>query len=71
MGSGAMLPPVNDIIAVVIVICAYLLRFSYVGTPDISPPAWLVVTTDFILPSMAGAYLFVLAMVLALDRWDH
>lgn len=69
MSEDTFLPPINDLLAAVIVIATYLLRFAYLGDPAHTAPIWLIITADFILPTMAGAYLFVLAVFIAIERY--
>jgi hypothetical protein len=70
MRNKGLLPPINDILASIVVAAAYLLRFAYVGDPLHRAPIWLVIAADFVLPAMAGAYLFVVAVFVAIDRYD-
>lgn len=59
-----LFPSVNDILAAAIILATYVIRLVATTTPT-RPPWWLSVMTDFILPGLAAAWLFVIAMYAA------
>lgn len=61
-------PSVQDILAVAIIAATYLLRIGSAGDPEIGVPYLLTITTDVILPVMAGAWLFVTAFFVVLKQ---
>lgn len=67
-GLRGLAPSVQDILAVLILAATYLVRVGGAGDPEIHLPWWLTVTTDAILPTMAGAWLFVTAFFVVLAQ---
>lgn len=59
--EGTM-PSVNDILAVGVIATVYFIRLASVPTPGAPLPWWLTVTTDAILPILAGAWVWAGAM---------
>lgn len=63
-------PSVNDLMAILVIGAAYLVRIGTLGEPGWHAPWWLTITTDLLLPSMAGAWLFVVATMVAISRLE-
>lgn len=60
---------IHDLAALAIIFAVYLIRFAAMG-PEYGAPWWLSVTTDVVLPSMAGAWLFVVASLVAIETFE-
>lgn len=56
-----ILPSINDSLAGAIIIATYLVRIASAGSGGWSPPWWLTVTTDVVLPIFAALWLFAAA----------
>lgn len=63
-----LLPSVNDVTAGLAILFVYTLRFITLGDPSISAPWYLAVTTDLLLPLLAGVWLWAYSMYLLLGR---
>jgi len=55
---GGVMPTANDIVAALVVFFVYVTRFGLISEGG-RAPCFLVVTTDFVLPVLAGAWLLV------------
>jgi len=62
-----LVPWVNDLLAAVVIVGVYLVRIGYVAEQQ---PAsmWLRLTTDFILPVIAGLWIFGAALLVVWRR---
>lgn len=63
-----LLPSLNDVTAGLAIVFVYTLRFVTLGDPTINAPWWLAVTTDAVLPVLAGLWLWAYSMYLLLAR---
>ena len=68
--TRGLLPDVEDLAAIGILVITYLIRLVATD-PDIEPPWFLYVATDLILPSLAGAWLFVATMFVLIRRVER
>lgn len=58
--GATMLPSTNDTMAIVVLLATYMIRIAATG-PGVNPPWFLYLATDFLLPVMAGGWLFMSA----------
>lgn len=56
--TAGVLPSVNDMVAAVVLLAVYLVRIGHV-VEGVPVPLWLSLTTDFLVPACAAAWLLV------------
>lgn len=61
---AGFLPSVNDLLAAVVIIFVYAVRMVEASHAT-AAPIWLSLMADFILPGLAGAWIWVMAMYAA------
>ena len=68
--TKGLVPDVQDLVAAGIITVTYLLRIAATDA-EFSPPWFIYLTTDLLLPSMAGAWLFVATMFILIRRVER
>jgi len=63
-----VIPSVQDILAGGVVAVVYYLRLGAAGDPQVRVPDLLIITTDFVLPSVAAGWLWVAAMFVLIEK---
>lgn len=65
---SSLIPAANDILAVAVIVAVYFIRIGSAGDPAIDTPGLLIVTTDFVLPTLAGSWLWVAGMFVLIQQ---
>ena len=65
--TSGILPTTNDLVAVAVLAITDLIRLATLS-PEYVAPYYLTLTTDLILPIMAGAWFWIVAMYTVIKR---